>query len=102
MFPSSFSLHFLLDLVLRQLHAGGTLEELLRAVTGGVGVALRREYDVQTLDVVGHGERLGRAGTLAADADLERAEAVQLHTLRILHLVAHGLYQLVQHSQDFS
>ena len=82
------------NLVVGQLYAGGTLQELLHAVTGIVGGALRGEYYVQVLDVVVDGEGLGRTGTLAVDADLERAEAVQLHALGILQLVTHGLYLL--------
>ena len=67
------------------------LQELLLAVAGGVGGALRGEDDVEALDILAHGELLGRLRTLARDADLERAEAVQLHALGVLHLVAHDL-----------
>ena len=93
-------MNLLFYLVLRQLFALRSLQELLHAVAGSVGRALGGEHDVHALDVVGHGERLRRAGTLRGDADLERAEAVQLHALAVLQLVAHGLHQLVEHSQD--
>ena len=64
--------------VLRQLFALRSLQELLYAVAGSVGRALGGEHDVHARDVVARGERLGRAGTLRGDADLERTEAVQL------------------------
>ena len=71
-------MHLLLDLVLRQLLALRSLQELLHAVAGCVRTALGGEHDVHALDVVGYGEGLRRAGTLRGDADLERTEAVQL------------------------
>ena len=55
------TLHLLLYLVLRQLFALRTLQELLHAVAGGVGRALGGEHDVHARDVVARGERLGRA-----------------------------------------
>ena len=88
------------DLVLRQLFALHTVQELLHAVASLVVATLGSEYHVHALDVVGDGERLGRAGTAAVDADLERTEAVQLHTLGVLHLVLHDLHQLLDDGHD--
>ena len=68
----------LLDLVLRQLLTLHALQELLHAVASSVVGALGGEHHVHALDVVGDGERLRGAGTLGIQADLERAEAVQL------------------------
>ena len=90
----------LLDLVLRQLLTLRTLQELLDAVAGRIGRALGGEHDVHARDVILNGEGLGGARSLRGNADLERAEAVELDTLRVLQLVAHGLYQLVQNGED--
>ena len=79
---------------------GDTLKECLGVVAGRVGTALRREYDVYVLDVVGDGEGLCRACTLAVDTDLERTEAIELHTLGVLQLVAHGLNHLLDDGAD--
>ena len=90
----------LLDLILRQLLTLHALQELLHAVASGVVGTLGGEYHMHALDVVGDGERLGGARTLGVQADLERAEAVELYALGVLQLVAHGLHQLVQHGED--
>ena len=96
----SLSLLVLADLVLRQLLDLHAVQELLHAVASLVVATLGGEHHMHALDVVGDGEGLGRAGTLAVQTNLERAEAVELHTLGVLHLVLHDLHQLLDDGHD--
>ena len=96
----SLSVLVLADLVLGQLLDLHAVQELLHAVASLVVATLGSEYHVHALDVVGDGEGLGRAGALAVQADLERAEAVELHTLGVLHLVLHDLHELLDDGHD--
>ena len=80
------TLHLLLHLVLRQLFALRSLQELLHAVAGSICTALGGEHDVHALDVVGYGEGLRRAGTLRADSANWRVLIQLVGTMRAYHL----------------
>ena len=90
-------LFFLHHSIQGQLLYAGTLQELLDAVATAVRRALRKEQHAQALDVLGDAELGGGLGALLLHSDLERAEAVQLHALGVLHLVLHDLHEFLQH-----
>lgn len=77
------------DRVLGSLLDLQAAEEGHDALTGGaVGGAGREEVDVSTDDVLSHVEVGHSLGTDALDANLEGTEAVELHGLAVLNLLA--------------
>ena len=98
LFSAALSPHGSLYVILRRLADLTAVEEGLGAVAvGEIYGVCGSEVDSLSRDVRGDGELLTLHGTLAANADLERAETVEFHGVRFLQLVGHDLDEFGEH-----
>lgn len=85
--------------VLGQLGHLAPVDERARAPAVLVDAQLRLEEHVYVLHVLRGGEVLGRVARAGGEAELERAEVVELHALGALQLLLHHHHQLAEHGE---
>ena len=65
--------------------------------SGRVDSIGRHEIDFSAVDIISNAELLHISSTAALDAYLERAEPVELYSVRVLKLLCHDLSELGEH-----
>lgn len=87
--------------VFGKLYRGATSQQVGDTAVGGtVLISLGHEIDVHAQDVFLRAKLFRRHGRLRFKSYLERAEAVYLHALRVLHGTRHRGDELAKHCLD--